>query len=82
VAELLLTTSHAYPDRTVTLFFYRCHLMGTPRPVLGQEMQWVSSEQLETLQFPPADAELIRLLTASDARSRHVTLTEAEGRLP
>src|SRR5712691_9866651 len=30
VGRLLLTTTHAYPEKTVTLFFYRCHLVGTP----------------------------------------------------
>jgi mutator protein MutT len=60
--ELLLETTHAYPDRTVTLFFYRCHLIGTPQPMLGQEMRWVAREELPSLGFPPADDELIKLL--------------------
>jgi len=60
--ELLLETTHAYPDRTVTLFFYRCHLIGPPRPLLGQEMRWVAREELPSLGFPPADDELIKLL--------------------
>jgi mutator protein MutT len=59
---LLLETSHTYPDRTVTLFFYRCHLIGIPRPMLGQEMRWVMREELPSLGFPPADDELIKLL--------------------
>ena len=28
VRDLVLETTHAYPDRTVTLFFYRCDLLG------------------------------------------------------
>ena len=63
VAELLFTTTHAYPGKTVTLFFYRCRLLGTPSPQLGQEMQWVPRAQLTTLPFPPADEELIKLLS-------------------
>ena len=58
----LFTTTHAYPERTVELHFFRCELLGEPRPQLGQEMRWVSREQLATLEFPPADAELIRIL--------------------
>ena len=61
-AELFATT-HAYPERTVELHFFRCELLGEPRPQLGQEMRWVSREELATLEFPPADAELIRILT-------------------
>ena len=59
----LFTTTHAYPERTVELHFFRCELLGEPRPQLGQEMRWVSREELATLEFPPADAELIRILT-------------------
>jgi mutator protein MutT len=60
-AELLFTT-HEYPDRSVELHFFRCELLGEPRPMLGQEMQWVRREDLATLAFPPADAELILIL--------------------
>jgi mutator protein MutT len=65
VHDLVLETSHTYPERTVTLFFYRCDLLSTPKPMLGQEMEWIARGHLSSLQFPPADDELIRLLTAS-----------------
>ena len=67
VGELILHTSHAYPERTIALYFYRCGLTGTPRPLLGQEMRWVPREELATLGFPPADEELLALLTGSAA---------------
>ena len=63
VGEEIFTTTHAYPERSVELHFFRCELLGDPRPQLGQEMRWVSREELATLEFPPADAELIRILT-------------------
>lgn len=66
IDSLVLSTTHAYPDRTVTLYFYRCSLIGTPRPQLGQEMRWVPRAELPSLGLPPADAELITLLLASD----------------
>jgi len=58
----VLSTSHSYPDRTVALHFYKCRLLGRPAPQLGQQMQWSRSE-LRTLVFPPADADLIALLS-------------------
>jgi mutator protein MutT len=67
VHDLLFEVTHAYDDRVVTLFFYRCTLSGTPRPLLGQEMQWVARERLASLGFPAADEDLIRQLTASAA---------------
>ncbi len=64
VNDLVLETTHTYPERTVTLFFYRCDLLGTPKPMLGQEMEWIPRAQLSSRTFPPADDELIRMLTA------------------
>ena len=58
----VFTTKHDYPERSVELHFFRCELLGEPRPVLGQDMQWVRREDLAALEFPPADAELIRIL--------------------
>ena len=63
VLDLVFETTHAYPERTVALYFYRCVLKQRPRPLLGQEMQWIRRSKLSTLGFPPADEELIRLLT-------------------
>jgi mutator protein MutT len=60
----VFTTSHAYEDRRVELHFFACELVGDPRPLLGQDMQWVARTELASLQFPPADAELIAALTS------------------
>jgi 8-oxo-dGTP diphosphatase len=62
VHELVLATTHHYPDRSVALSFYRCTLKSGVHAVLGQEMQWALPETLPALAFPPADAELIELL--------------------
>jgi len=61
--EEIFTTSHDYADRSVELHFLRCELLGAPAAQQGQELRWVAREELGTLQFPPADAELIRILT-------------------
>ena len=68
VGDLVFEITHDYDDRTVSLFFYRCALRGTPRPLLGQEMRWVPRAELATLGFPPADEELIKRLTESPVR--------------
>ena len=61
-AEVFAVT-HAYPDRVVELHFFDCRLTGSPVAALGQEMRWVSREELRSLPFPPADEELIRKLS-------------------
>jgi 8-oxo-dGTP diphosphatase len=63
VGTEILCVSHAYPDRTVELHFFRCRLTSEPIPQMGQEMQWVAREQLGSLTLPPADAKLVELLT-------------------
>jgi 8-oxo-dGTP diphosphatase len=61
----VLATTHAYPDRQVELHFLRCEVGGMPAPQLGQEMRWVAREELASLSFPPADTELIRMLSGT-----------------
>ncbi len=63
VGEEVFTTTHTYPDRSVELHFLKCELLGEPAPQMGQQMSWAGREELERLAFPPADAELIRILT-------------------
>jgi len=63
VGEEVLVTTHPYADRSVELHFFRCELRGEPRPLLGQEMRWATRDELATLEFPPADDELIQRLT-------------------
>jgi mutator protein MutT len=63
VGEELLATSHDYPERRIELHFLSCTVSGTPSAQLGQDMRWVRRGDLASLQFPPADEELIRLLT-------------------
>ena len=65
VGRLVLATTHHYPERSVSLAFYECVLTGTPTPLLGQEMRWVAPASLTSLAFPPADEELIALLSVS-----------------
>jgi len=63
IADEIFSIAHDYPDARVELHFLRCELEGEPTPLLGQEMRWVARADLPTLEFPPADAELIRMLT-------------------
>lgn len=62
VGPEILAAVHDYPDRSVELRFFRCALKSDPRPTLGQEMRWVALRDLTSMQLPPADDELVRLL--------------------
>jgi 8-oxo-dGTP diphosphatase len=62
VGAEIFTITHEYPDRRVELHFFECETSDDPAPLLGQEMRWVTREELRDLDFPPADAELIQIL--------------------
>jgi len=66
VGDKLLTTVHTYPEQCVELHFFSVNLCGEPVPQIGQEMQWVRREDLTTLRLPPADDELVALLTRQE----------------
>jgi 8-oxo-dGTP diphosphatase len=68
VGREVFSIAHAYPDRVVELHFLACELTGEPRPVVGQEMRWVPRDELSALEFPPADDELIGILTGQQKR--------------
>lgn len=63
VGREVFATAHAYPERIVELHFFACALKGQPKAALGQELRWVPRDELRSLTFPPADHELIELLS-------------------
>jgi mutator protein MutT len=65
VGREIYSVTHDYPERSVELHFLVCTLLNAPMALLGQEMRWVAREELSALEFPPADEELIRMLTNS-----------------
>ena len=64
VHEEIYRTTYAYGDRVLDLRFFRCDLAADPRALLGQEIRWVQRQELKTLEFPPADTELVARLAA------------------
>ena len=67
IGEEIYRTIYAYDDRVLDLRFFSCELRSEPRPLLGQEIRWVRRADLSTLEFPPADAELVARLAVSPA---------------
>ena len=68
VGDEILATVHDYPERSIELRFFRCTLRSEPRPAMGQEMRWVPLAELASIQLPPADDELVRLLVGGQSR--------------
>ena len=66
VGDELLVTEHDYADRIIRLHFRLCRIIGEPKPLLGQQIRWIERRELRTLEFPPADRELIEMLAADE----------------
>jgi mutator protein MutT len=62
IGSEIVASEHAYPDRTVRLHFLTCTITGDAKPLLGQEIRWVSRDELRRLDVPAADEELVRKL--------------------
>jgi mutator protein MutT len=63
VGELVESLTHAYPEKTVHLKFYRCRwLQHEPQPLGCPAFKWVRPEELKEHAFPAADARLVEKL--------------------
>lgn len=53
---------HEYPEKTIRLTLIECKpkVGSTPRPNEHQEIRWVTREEMDALDFAPADRDLIR----------------------
>jgi 8-oxo-dGTP diphosphatase len=70
VGDLVHTVTHTYPERAVSLHFYRCGYAGDPKPMLGQAIRWVPRAELGSLRFPDPDAELVARLASGEGALR------------
>src|SRR5262245_20952485 len=63
IHELVESIMHAYPEKTVTLRFFRCSLkQHEPRALGCPDFRWVGRNELANYEFPAADARLLQRL--------------------
>ncbi len=63
VRERVMTTTHAYPEKTIKLNFFLCQLVsGKPQGIEGQALAWVDTVNLSCYNFPEADAKMLEKL--------------------
>ena len=68
VRELIESLTHAYPEKTVHLKFYRCEWKRHEPQALGcPAFKWVSAAELRNHAFPAADARLLKKLQQDQA---------------
>ena len=63
VGELFEEISHTYTEKSVHLKFFTCRLLsGEPQPLDCAAVEWVAKTQLDSFDFPAADARLLQKL--------------------
>jgi mutator protein MutT len=68
IRDLIETDTHAYPERTVRLKFFRCAWKANEPQTLGcAAFKWVSAQELKDFEFPAADAVLLERLCQEKA---------------
>jgi mutator protein MutT len=66
VGELLESITHTYPEKTVSLKFFRCRWkQNEPKPIDCLDLKWVTAVELQNYEFPAADAKLLEMLQSS-----------------
>jgi mutator protein MutT len=64
--EVLEDLTHDYPEKSVHLKFFHCHLaQGEPQTLGCADLKWIGREELDDYPFPAADARLLELLKSS-----------------
>jgi 8-oxo-dGTP diphosphatase len=68
IGPLVESITHAYPEKTVRLNFYRCQWSRHEPQALGcADFRWVARADLGQFQFPPADMRLLERLQQDNA---------------
>jgi mutator protein MutT len=66
VGEVLESLTHAYPEKTVVLKFFRCRWKANePQAIDCGDLRWVTAAELRDYEFPAADAHLLEMLRTS-----------------
>ncbi len=70
IGERYAELTHIYPEKVVLLVFFRCGIAaGTPAPLEGQAIRWVTREELKDFAFCPADESILSRLLAENSRA-------------
>lgn len=64
VGDEVITTTHEYGFGLITLTTYRCRLLaGEPRATEHAALTWLAPDELDSLDWAPADVPAVKLLS-------------------
>ena len=63
--DVFLTVIHEYPDLTVRLTLFNASIVsGTPKLLEHNDLRWITVQEIDSLEFCPADEEILKKLKA------------------
>ena len=61
--NVFLTVIHEYPDLTVRLTLFNASIVsGTPKLLEHNDLRWITVQEIDSLEFCPADEEILKKL--------------------
>ena len=61
--EIFLTVIHEYPDLTVRLTLFNATIaQGVPKALEHSDLRWITTAEIDSLEFCPADEEILKKL--------------------
>lgn len=61
--DVFLTVIHEYPDLTVRLTLFNASIVsGTPKLLEHNDLRWITVQEIDSLEFCPADEEILKKL--------------------
>ena len=61
--DVFLTVIHEYPDLTVRLTLYNAAIVsGDPKLLEHNDLRWITVQEIDCLEFCPADEEILKKL--------------------
>ena len=61
--EIFLTVIHEYPDLTVRLTLFNATIaQGVPKALEHNDLRWITTAEIDSLEFCPADEEILKKL--------------------
>ena len=61
--NVFLTVIHEYPDLTVRLTLFNAVITeGIPKALEHNDIRWITTDQIDALEFCPADKEILKIL--------------------
>ena len=63
VGEIFMEVTHVYPDLTVHLTLFHAAISeGVPQKLEHNDIRWITTEEIDSLPFCPADVEILEKL--------------------